>query len=245
MVAAFMAMFLVGCNNGNELKKIVFEIDKRCPYSLGDWATLDQVKYVDNLVTMTYTTSEGIIDYDAVKANEEAFRTNTLMSYANNSDAGFKKMIDAIIKADADLNVVFNNEVGEEITMHFTSDELKTNRPTSDADPEKQLKSIMESTRLQTPSVVDEGLVLTDVVLDANYFTYVYDCDESEYDIDEMLSNIQEMKEAVLEDAIESGGTLAKNFFNLLKITHRGLAYKYVGSTSGKTCLVCFEPDEL
>lgn len=118
LIAAFLTIAFSMCSNDNELKLYVQAMNKICPYSIGDWGTLDEVNYTDGAVTMTYNLMEGLIDFEGVKANEEAFRNNTLMSYANNSDKGFVKLIDAIVKAGADLNVVYMVGTGDSILMH-------------------------------------------------------------------------------------------------------------------------------
>ena len=54
----------------------------------------------------------------------------------------------------------------------------------SEGNPEMKLKINVDNARLQTPAIVAEGMVMTDVTLDSHYYTIVYSCDESIYDID-------------------------------------------------------------
>lgn len=245
IIAAFLA-FLVSCDNHNdrELKEIIRIFNKPSVGTSDDLIGFDKVEYDGSAVTLTYTVAEGVIDYDGVQANKESFRNNILIGYANNPDQGLKKVINAIIKAGADLIVVFNCENHEAISMRFTADELKSNFPNANSDPLVLLKTMAENGRLQTPVVVDEGMVMTDVFLDDRYYTYLYECDESLYDMELMEDNKDEMKEGIKEDILGDNDSAIKSMCDLMKKVHYGFAFKYVGSSSGMVCTVYIEPDE-
>jgi len=246
IIAAFLLSFVsCGNNKDKELKEIVRVLNESGTGMAGDLIGIDKVEYDGHAVTLTYTVADGVIDYDGVQANNESFRQNMLVGYANNPDKGLKMMIDAIVKAGADLIVVFNSESNEVVSMRFTAEELKNNTPSASSDPMVLLKTMADNGRLQTPTVVDDGMVMTDVFLDEHYYTYVYECDESEYDMDYWEEIKDEIKESIMEDVLDDNDITTKAMCELLKKVRYGLAFKYVGSSSGKVCMVYIEPDEL
>lgn len=243
-ILAVLSISFLACKNDSQLKEMVREMNKICPIPMGEWLTIENVTYDNNTVTMTYIVQEGFLDFDGVRANEEAFRNNMLMGYANNTEQGFNMFFDAIINAKANMCMVYKSKDGNSYSMQFTYDELKANRAGENADPEALLKTMVDNARLQTPQIVDEGLIMTDVTIDAKYYTYVYSCDESNYDIDYMKENLGMVKEEIL-NGLSENNSIMKSIFELLKSTNRGIAYKYVGSVSGKECTIFIDPSEL
>lgn len=242
LVVATLALLLVSCDN-MELKKMIRETNKICPIRFSEWMTIDKVDYTNNTVTLTYTIDDDLMDFDYVRANEKAFRDNMLITFANNNGEDFRKMIDAIIDAKANLDVVYKNNSGDNYTMHVTLDDLKANRPGASSDPERMLKATVDIAKSQTPQVVEEGMVMTDVNLDKMALTYVYICDETVYDIDLLQENSNMVKESMLEEL--DNDPLFKPTINLLIATNRQLLYKYVGSSSGKSCSISINPMEI
>lgn len=227
-----------------ELEKIVRTLNESETGSVSELMNLEKLEYDGRAVTMTYSVADEVIIFDGVRANEEIFRNNMLIGYANNTNEGFKKFLEAIVKAEADLIILINCEGQEPITIRFTAKELKNNLASEDVDAVVRLKAAANNAKLQTPMVVDDGLIMTDVFLDSYYFIYVYDCDESKYDIDYMEENVSEIKEEIMEYVLSDDSTI-KAIRGVLKEAHYGLAYKYIGSTSGKTYTIYIEPEEL
>lgn len=247
MLTTIMVAFASCGNSDKELREYVQAMNELSDFGLdSEFADIDKVEYDGHTVTIAYTFDEEILDYDGVVANKESFRSNMLMSFVNNPNEGFRKFLEAIIGADADLNVVYNvGNPDKAISFTFTAKELKDNLDCSDDNPLALLESVVESTRLQTPMPVDEGMVMTDVFLDDHYFTYIYECDESVYDLNFMEENMDELKELMLVELSGSDDIMIKDLSDLLKKTHYGLKYKYVGTSSGKAFSVCIEPEEL
>lgn len=258
IIAVFLVV-LVSCgNNDRELKEIVRKMNSKTdireflrtwyessPGMTDDLIDFEKVEYDGHKVTLTYSFAEGVLNYDSVRANENSFRDDILVGYAYSPYKGLKMMIDAIVKAGADLIVVFNCENQDAISICFTAEELKNNLTNADANPIVLLKTMAANARLQTPVVVEEGVVMTDVLLEEHYYTYVYECDESGFDIiDIMEESKTEMKEVIMEDVLGGNDSMTKAVCDLLKKVHYGLAFKYVGSTSGKICTVYIEPSE-
>ena len=116
--------------------------------------------------------------------------------------------------------------------------------PGADADPEMLLKSVYDNVKMQIPMEVVRGLMIKDVQLDKKSFVYIYECDESVIDIDNLNNNLSEMKKGIIENLVVNGVT-TQSLTSTIKATNRNLVYKYVGSSSGKTAVVSIELDEL
>lgn len=247
MLAAIMVTFASCGHSDKNLRECVRAMNELSDSGLdSDFVDFDKVEYDGHTVTMTYTFDEEILDYDGIVANEESFRSNMLMGFVNNLNEGFRKFLEAIIEADADLNVVYNvGNPDKAISFTFTAKELKDNLNDSDDNPLALLESVVENTRLQTPMPVDEGMVMADAFLDDHYFTFIYECDESVYDLNFMEESMDELKELMVEEVSDSNDTMLKLMRDLLKKTHYGLKYKYVGTSSGKEISVCLESEEL
>lgn len=250
-IAAMLSLFCISCNGGSsslsagngKIKDIVREMKKLCPYQMGEWMRMDDVSYIDGVVAMSYTVGDGIIDFDAIKANDAAFRDNMLLGYATNSDEGFNMLVGAIIDADADLKVSFSDGKGNSHYILFKADELKSAINNNVSDPNLMLQSMADNARLQTPQIIDEGIVMTDVYLDENNLVYEYRCDESLYDIDQMNLIADELRQSTLSEIVDD--PVISRIAQLLKQTNRKLMYKYIGQTSKKDFSIIISPNEI
>lgn len=238
---------LSGCNSErSKLRKMIAQINDECPIPLGSIGQMDKAQYRGNQVTFFYTIV-GLDNLNNFKNNREAFHQFMLDNYRNNSDEQFRQLLEVIVGAQADLDVVFGIENGETFTLQFTLQELKANMPTASGDPESYLQSAVASARMQLPITYGcgEGMVCTDIGLDSMYYTYYISCDENQLDLNEMQQSIEENHEALVEMLTSSTDPSFAKMMQTLKATGRGLRYFYTGSTSGKEAVVTIAPEEL
>ena len=112
--------------------------------------------------------------------------------------------------------------------------------------PEEENLSILKDTIAEVnkgfPMKVDKGMVVRKCYLDGDYVMFDYDCDEDVLDMDLMEQNKTEIQEDI------------KKFFKSVDadfITHmclkvnKGVGYKFVGDSTGKTVLIRFSCQEL
>ncbi|MBQ2538517.1 MAG: hypothetical protein II555_00215 [Bacteroidales bacterium] len=238
---------LASCNNEkSELKKLIAQLNTECPIPLGSIGQMDKADYKSDKVTFYYTIV-GLDNLNNFKNNQEAFHQFMLDNYRNNSDESFRQLLEAIVEADAGLDVVFSIENGESFTLQFTCEELKANMPEANGDPESYLQSAVASARLQLPITYGygDGMVCTNIDLDSMYYTYYIDCDEDQLDLNEMQQSIDENHEAMVEMLTSSTDPSFVKMMETLKATNRGLRYFYTGTTSGKEAVVTIAPEEL
>lgn len=236
---------IVPSKEETQLKDFVEMINLQCPLPMGTWCTAEKMEYDSGVVKMVFTVSDGLMNFNAIKDNDEEFRANMLISFANNQDSYFTQMFEYIIDANAAFEIELETRAGENYKMHFTTDELKENMPDGDADPEKLLQAMLFNTKIQLPQKVDEGTTLTDVKMDDKYFTYVYKCDESIVDISVLRYNSALVKLTILNRVINPMDPVMKTMRELLKATNHGMAYKYVGAKSGQSYTIYIKADEL
>ena len=237
---------LTGCQNDyqKQLKLMVESLNKECPIPLGAMGHMTKAEYDGSTVTFNYQIT-GLFAAENFEQNQEQFHQYMLDSYRSNSDESFRQLLNAIVNANADLDVVFTLESDKEITLHFTCDELAANMPSFIGDPETYRQSIIQSTQLQLPFTYSEGLVCTRIELDSAYFTYYFDCDENLFDLTEMQYIADQNHEAMREMLTTSSDPSFIKMMSTLKATQRGLRYFYTGTTSGKEAIVTIESNEL
>ena len=237
---------LMGCQNDYQkhLKLLIQSLNDDCPIPLGAMGHMTKAEYDGTTVTFNYLLT-GLFAAENFEQNQEQFHQYMLDSYRNNSDESFRQLLNAIVKAKADLDVVFTLEGKKEVTLHFTCDELADNMPSYVSDPETYLQSILQSTQLQLPFTYSEGMVCTRIELDNAYFTYYFDCDENLFDINEMQYSAEQNHDAMREMLTSSSDPSFVKMMEMLKATQRGLRYFYTGTTSGKEAIVTIESNEL
>lgn len=108
-------------------------------------------------------------------------------------------------------------------------------------DPLEYLQSNVENTLEGLPYALDSTLTFSDVQLDDNYYTEVYECNENYYNMD----TLQQMLADDPGNLIDLNDSNTIQLFSLLKDANRGYCAKYIGTTSGKTASFCFELEEL
>lgn len=242
-----LGLTLTGCSDQKrELRKMISQLNTECPIPLGSIGQMDNAKYHNNKVTFNYTIV-GLDNLDNYRNNEVAFHNFMLDNYRNNSDEDFRQLLEAIVAAEAGLDVVFRIENGDSFTLHFTYEELKANMPQEEGDPETYLQSAVESARMQLPITYGygDGMVCSNIELDSAYFTYYIDCDEDQLDLNEMQQSIEENHQSFVEMISSSNDPSFVKMLQTLKATNRGLRYFYTGTTSGKEAVVTIAPEEL
>lgn len=238
-------VLLTSCNqNKKQLRQLVSELNSECPIPLGAIGQMDNALYNGRVVTFNYSVS-GMGSIDQIKAREEQFHQFMLDNYRNNSDEGFRQLLEAIVAADADLEVVMHLDNGESYSFHFSNSELKNNMPQIEGDPESYLVSAVESTKMQLPISYGQGMECSQIILDETAFTYIIECDEDLLNMDEMHQSTVENHALMVEMMTGSVDPSFIKLMSSLRATHRALRYLYIGKTSGKEAVVEIAPEEL
>ena len=112
--------------------------------------------------------------------------------------------------------------------------------------PEEENLSILKDTIAEVnkgfPMKVDKGMVVRKCYLDGDYVMFDYDCDEDVLDMDLMEQN----KTEIQEDIKKFFKSVDADFItHMCLIVNKGVGYKFVGDSTGKTVLIRFSCQEL
>lgn len=242
LLAACLVFFTFTSCNNIKIKRLVAGINQTCPLPFGDMGTMTGAQYEKNTVIFCYDLEH--LNFDAIKQNDSEFRNYMLSNYRNSYDEDFVKTYTTIAESGSDL--VLRLKQGDNTTdVRLTNEELKANMPQGKSDPENELQLLMAGSRMQLPLHVAEGMVGTDMKIEDKCFAYVFECDESIYNMGELKTNVLQTHDALLEVINNGEKSTFTNLVDLLRKTGRGLEYRYIGTTSGDSAVMCITPEEL
>lgn len=256
ILAVTLLITLASCSNNKELDEMIDALNEECPIPLGAVGQMDKAEYRHNDVTFYYTL---VSDFSAelLKDKEGDFHQFMLDNYQYNSDEGFAKLFQTIVDAGAGLWISLNTQ--EEASfdnektnyshdcykIYFSNEELRYHLPGKQSTSEDYLQFAVRSLRMQLPIVFGTGMVCNTIDLDLNNMTYIIDCDESNHNISEMQQNLNHDRDLTVEMIVSSTDPSFVKLMDMLKGTHRGLQYKYVGTTSHEEAVMTIKPEEL
>ena len=157
-------------------------------------------------------------------------------SYDDSSYDDFYNSTEQVEGTD-DYDVVEAEEAAAPVDDDYGYDDIDS--------PESFLETAIADYKSTLPIDVGNGITITDIQLTSNNVVYIAECDEDLIDVD-VLNTMKatlkkEMRSIVVDDTDED----TQAFLQFCRKSHRGVAYKYVGSQSGKTCLVTIPYSEL
>lgn len=243
-VLVVVMVSLASCGE-SKLQKTVKEVNKECPISMGVVGEISSLEYKDGNVVFNYLINEDITNIDALKGNEEMMKRSVVTTFSN-STGDTKNMIDELVKEGAGLILNFKGkDSGKTVTLNLTKDEIVSigEKDEKDADPLAVLQEQIKVTNAQCPVALDKGMTMEGVSFEGNNVVYRIVVDESVYSMDDIISNKEASKIAVKASLENDRATAA--FVKFCVNAERGLAYKYVGNKSGKSCLIEFSVSEL
>lgn len=130
-----------------------------------------------------------------------------------------------------------------ELSTKFGKEMEKDEEEDDVADEAEQiLRSSIKTVAL--PMDAGSGITITDLSLGSRYLVYTAICDEDLVDIEVLRLTQDEVKKNVGETLVASDPTVGY-FMKLCITAHRGVAYKYVGDTSGEECWIRFSVSDL
>ena len=106
------------------------------------------------------------------------------------------------------------------------------------------IEEVINEANKSMPNNIDIGLVCEKLELDGKYVTYVIITDETMYDVSLIGENYDECKANILADFNSSEGDDIRAFKDVCKQSGCGIAYRYVGNTTGNTVTIKIEPNE-
>ena len=156
-------------------------------------------------------------------------------------------LMDKLVEENCGLRIVISNSAKGKFECSATVQDIQTLRKKFDLNPHEALYSLlllsMEAEKVNLPMKIEEGITLTDYGLDGENIIITAEMDEYLYSIDQLNENIGADKSSILEDGVNDADSRA--LYDLCKVSHTGLIYRYVGNLTHKNCDVFISSDEI
>lgn len=244
-IIAILLATLCSCNGAKrDLKKLVAQLDSECPISLGDSGLMVGTTYKHDVVTLNYKLRgiEGLKNFDE---NYEMYHRMMLESYASTADPKFQAILNAIVDAGASLDVFFRCDNDKEFCLHFSHAELAQIIPGSNVDPDTYLANFVEKAKMELPSIVGQGMTGTDIILDKNALSYIFECDEAVCDFEKMRQSTIDNHDSMRDMMLSSTDPNTVRLIDMLKASNRAIRYVYRGTTSSQEAIFEVSPNEM
>ena len=156
-------------------------------------------------------------------------------------------LLDKLVEEKCGLKIVISNSAKGKYECSATVQDILSMRRRFELDPHEALYSLlsmsMKAERANLPMQIGEGIVMTDYSLDGENIVITAEMDENLYSIDELNANISAVKNSIIKDGVNDADS--KALFDLCKVSHTGLVYRYVGNHSRRQCNVVITSDEI
>lgn len=246
-----VSMGLTPYNAQGQVKTLVKEIRQFLPISLGTMGDMTEVNQVDGNIEFTIQCNEEFVDIKTLQQQPDQLRQTMKQSMlAQKDDPNVKLLIDEFSKYNKGITYRFiGKNSGQSVKVSLTPDDLKEikNTPSTVVDVEKLLEMNVQSSNTQCPMDIGNGLVWSKIAIEGNYVVYYYDVDEDYASIDLMKANEDLIHQSLIDElkASQDADVTLKTFIKLCKQSHKGIAYRYIGSTTGDTGTFYITADEL
>lgn len=108
---------------------------------------------------------------------------------------------------------------------------------------EYSISDIAEATNAQLPMKMTTGITLTHVSVEDGQMVYLISADEKYLTVESACNNKAEIKQNAISMLI--GNSQSEMLIDMLISQDYGLTYKYVGASTGNTCVIEISPSEL
>lgn len=245
-VTALLSVFVIKelCPNEaqKKLKETAEEINGRCPERFGDYGIVTSCSYERKKFSMTLLIDENFLNIDKVSENKEQMKQDMLMIFVNNKE--IRSLMELVYDADASYNITYvGNKTGKTFDLHLAHYEISTALHEKRIDPKAALAAHIRASKLSLPRETEPGIICMDVIQRDGYVQTMLYVDENQYDMAELRSFQNELKESYKDSMLEE--PLMKNELNLMVAAFSGVKYHHIGNLSGERFTITFDWTEL
>lgn len=227
-------------------ERIIDGIKKEMPIKLEVLGTLNRVYYGTGLVIMDFEPDnilvpEGIDDNN-VSVNSNASKQFVMAEIQNMPD-NVRQLIKEVADESFSLSLEFRiRPSGHNITVTLDPSEILAalKKPNEKDKETMELLLRIKAEKMFLPFKVDPLTSLVDIGLDQYAMTYIYEVDDSNFDItsiDEKKFRQQIAQELLAATSFDKGSTV-----NLCVTSGRNIGYKFIGTCSKKEWLTFVNP---
>ncbi|MGM9816181.1 MAG: hypothetical protein ACI304_03885 [Lepagella sp.] len=260
IIGIFFLAFIVVGNVVRMIVKPVYEnsievqikrANQDCPIPVANGVgQLSSIKLEDNLLTYYIDYKPGYVNIEALKANPEATRDMFYLSLIILQAQGnyVNEMINELMKRNIGLRVIISDGANGKLSSILTPDYISNMNKRVAVNPSEALhqalKLQIQIEKNSFPVEVEEGLVMTGVSLEGNNLIAIVEMDENIYDLSLLEENLNNMGYLLLEEA-NNGDPELGALFDLCKISHSGLVYRFKGKQSKQQYDMGISSDEI
>ncbi|WP_308769732.1 hypothetical protein [uncultured Bacteroides sp.] len=242
---AVIVLMLNACAD-SKLEKLVEELGKECPIQMGTVGEVTSFMLEDGNLVVDYEIDESFINLEALDNNPELLKDNAVLM-CKNATGGLQTVLSLLVEEDAGWVLKYKGKsTGKELSISLDAKEIKEAMESTEEDrnPMELLKQQVEITNVQFPMKVDQGMTITKLTIEGWYVVYNVEIDESLYSIEAIASSLTEVKENIVAE-LDKTDPAIQSFLEACKRANKGVAYKYIGKDSGKSCMVKIPASEL
>lgn len=230
-----------GCGNEDKVHQLVNEANNQCPVSYGIF-TASSFKCEDQKVVVQYLIDENKLEI--LEFNDKNLYNFWRLFCLDEVSQKDKDMMKVIASSGYAMKCEFKGSNSQKsFTLDVSNEQLTKNKPLTS---EEIIKSYIETYKNGLPIKVD---YITDIVnfeLDKDYLVYVYDIDDSNFDIKEIEKNesYRENGKSVIRNNIINN-TITGYLYKKVVISGRGICHRYIGKNTGEEVKIQFSNEEL
>ena len=219
-----------------ELKKIIAELNSRCPVQY-DFATCVGARIEDGSLVFDYVYDDEQMQLDYLNKNTADSKRQYGALILDADEA----MSDLVYRAGYGFTANYKgSKTGEMTTFHLTNDEIKgiKDRP---ATKSELLNWKIQITNMSLPMRVDEFTEFSFINCRDAYVSCVYEIDDEQVSMPLLEENRGEIKENLKQELgyeIDSPTSGTKQMLTLVCRTNRAFRCVYRGKTTGKDVVV-------
>lgn len=228
-------LFASSCGGNSQLRKLVSEINNRCPISIDALGEVTNAKLDGNNVIVTVSMAEDLLSIETIQNNTEMMKPNVIQALGNNPSDQMRALVDILSKNNGSLTYEYiGKSSGKKATITITGDELKDISKVGN-DPDAALDAQLAITNIHFPMQLDDVTTIVNVTRENGNVVYLYDIDEANFD----LNQIEEEQDDVLDYLFESlrmqrDNVSSKMFIQACYNAKADIIYRYRGNVTGK-----------
>lgn len=222
------------------LKEVAGTLNSLCPVSVGITGEITSAKCSDEILTLTYSVNELTMNFDVVEKNMELWKRSLVLNFKNTENENLRLATELLQKENKDLRLVYTSkQTGKVLTIYITPKDIAA---AASLTPLQLLEDEISMGNLQLPLQLT-GMTMESMKIEGENVVYTFNVDETTVSIEALNQAKEQVKASIMQTAKNDLKT--KLFAEKVKKAGKSIRYKYIGTTSGQTCIIVIYNSEL
>lgn len=229
--------FMSSCTQ-TKYEVVAKQINSQCPISMGMVGDFTGMEFDDGNIVFNYSINEDFVNIESLNQNPELMK-NSLEAMIKNPNQEFKVFLELIQEDKIGMTMRFQGkDTDKEAMLTLDYDEL-VKVMNANTTPDELLRAQIEQTNASCPITIETGMVMTHMEIEGDYAVYCYSIDEDLISISLLNENQEILKESIIQSLkADINDPSIKAFLYACDKAGKGIAYKYIGDTSGEEFLI-------